>query len=330
MIDTFKREINYLRISVTDRCNLRCVYCMPKEGVSFLGHNDILRYEEMLRVVRIAVQQGITKIRVTGGEPLVRKGVVDFLAALGKVEGLRDISLTTNGILLERFAEPLYEAGIRRINVSLDSLVPEKYRAITRGGDLERVLRGIAKAREAGFDPIKINVVVIRGFNDDEIDDLVRLASENDYQVRFIEYMPIGENMEHDFRYLSNDTIMNRINAAVPLIPVDVAPGGNNGPARIFKMKDLPGELGFISAMSHQFCATCNRLRLTADGRLRACLLADDPEVDLMSPLRSGCTDSRLTELIEWLISMKPEGYHCASNFTARKKCARNMSTIGG
>ncbi|MDD5475702.1 MAG: GTP 3',8-cyclase MoaA [Syntrophales bacterium] len=331
MIDAFQREINYLRISITDRCNLRCVYCMPKEGVSNLGHNDILRYEEILRIVRIAVQKGITKVRVTGGEPLVRSGVVEFLSALGDVDGLSDISLTTNGIILEKLAEPLYEAGIRRINISLDSLIPDKYRAITRGGDVHKVLRGIEKSRQAGFSPIKINVVVIKGFNDGEIEGFASLARDNPYQVRFIEYMPIGENMDNnDFQHLSNDTIRSEVARRCSLIPREDAQAGNGGPARIFRIDGGLGEVGFISAMSHQFCSSCNRLRLTADGRLRACLLSDESEIDMKTSLRTGCTDSHLKELIERVITMKPRGHQDYHQKGARKKCVRTMSSIGG
>nr|HPQ45062.1 radical SAM protein [Syntrophales bacterium] len=176
MIDKYNREINYLRISITDRCNLRCVYCMPKEGVSFIGHEDILRYEEILRIAEAAAKAGIVKIRVTGGEPLVRRGVIDFLSSLKRVEGLRDISLTTNGILLENCAEEIFDAGIKRINVSLDTLSTDKYREITRGGDINKVIRGVRKAYDTGFAPVKINVVAIRGFNDDEIIDFAKLT----------------------------------------------------------------------------------------------------------------------------------------------------------
>lgn len=330
MIDTFHREINYLRVSITDRCNLRCVYCMPKEGVSRLGHNDILRYEEILRIVRIAVGKGITKVRITGGEPLVRSGVVEFLSALRGVEGLQDITLTTNGILLEQFAEPLYDAGITRINISLDSLVPEKYRDITRGGDLYKVLRGIERAREMGFSPIKINVVGIEGFNDDEIPGFVRLAGEHPYQVRFIEYMPVGGTIENDFRYLSNDRIMEEINRRHRLNEVSDTPARDRGPARLFTLENGLGKLGFISAMSHQFCSSCNRLRLTADGHLRACLLCDDPEADLKASLRLGCTDSHLEELIQGVIDKKPSAHSSSHHQGSRKKCVRSMSSIGG
>ncbi|HRT63165.1 MAG TPA: radical SAM protein, partial [Syntrophales bacterium] len=191
MLDKYKRDINYLRVSVTDRCNLRCVYCMPKEGVSLIGHNDILTYEEMLRIIRIAQKLGIVKVRVTGGEPLVRRGVTGFLGELSRL-GFEDVSLTTNGILLETFAEPIRRAGVSRVNVSLDSLDPERYARITRGGDLSTVLRGLERAEQVGFSPIKINVVTVRGFNDDEALSFARLTLEKPYEIRFIELMPIG------------------------------------------------------------------------------------------------------------------------------------------
>lgn len=329
MIDRYKREINYLRVSVTDRCNLRCVYCMPKEGLSQLGHRDILSYEEILRIVTIAVKTGIVKVRVTGGEPLVRRGIVNFMASLGKISGLRETSLTTNGILLEKYAEGLFESGIRRINVSLDSLNSRKYREITRLGDLSKVLSGIKKAESVGFSPIKINVVAIKGFNEDEILDFVKLTMKKPYQIRFIEYMPIGQNtLNNGLGYLSNDFIMDTINRFIPLDHV-----GNNGkadgPAQVYKMRGAMGEIGFISAMSHQFCETCNRLRLTADGNLRSCLLVDN-EHDLKTPLRNGCTDSELEDIIKSCIRDKSihSGVQCHKS--QRKKCARTMSAIGG
>ncbi len=331
MIDNHNREINYLRISVTDRCNLRCVYCMPKEGVSFIGHDDILRYEELLRIVKIAVKTGITKIRVTGGEPLVRREIIGFLSSLHGVDDLKDISLTTNGVLLENYAEGIFDAGIGRINISLDSLVPERYRAITCGGDLKGVIRGIRKAQQTGFSPIKINVVAIKGFNDDEILDFAKLTLDKPYQVRFIEFMPIGNSaMENSRGYFSNDEIIRRINAFSPLQAVTDEPGATSGPARLYTLKGARGKIGFISAMSHGFCSTCNRLRLTADGHLRACLLADEPTADLKTPLRSGCTDYELEALIRDLIGRKPNSYTIHCHPDQRRKCATNMSSIGG
>jgi len=305
MFDQYERDINYLRVSVTDRCNLRCTYCMPKNGVSLLGHEDILRYESFLRIISVAARLGITKVRITGGEPLVRRGLVDFITALGAIPGLQDISLTTNGILLEAFAEPLFRAGIRRINVSLDSLDPDRYACITRGGDLKAVLRGLDKAREAGFSPIKINVVAIKGFNDGEILDFARLTLADPCQIRFIELMPLGDaGDENGGRFMSNTVIRERIETLGPLVPVDGARQRTDGPARLFRLPGGVGEIGFISPVSRHFCSTCNRLRLTADGHLRACLLEDD-EVDLKPLLRSG-TDDEISRLIEAVIARKP------------------------
>jgi cyclic pyranopterin phosphate synthase len=332
MLDKYKREINYLRVSITDRCNLRCVYCMPKEGVSRLGHEDILRYEEMLRIIGIAKKLGIVKVRVTGGEPLVRRGVAEFLSSL-KGLGLEDISLTTNGVLLESLAEPIHRAGISRINVSLDSLDPGKYARITRGGYLSAVLRGLEQADRAGFSPIKINVVTIRDFNDDETLSFARLTLGKPYQIRFIELMPIGAQGENQGKYVSNDDLMEQIGHMGKLIPVEDRRQGKKfeGPARLFRLEGAKGVIGFISPMSHNFCHACNRLRLTADGGLRACLMVDG-EIDLKTPMRKGCTDEELEQLIRKAIENKPRGQHTegAGEDRSRRKCAREMSTIGG
>jgi len=338
MIDKYNRDINYLRVSVTDRCNLRCVYCTPREGQALLGHDDILRYEEILRVIRMAVKIGVAKVRVTGGEPLVRRGIVDFIASLKTIEGIDDISLTTNGTLLEAFAERLFDAGMKRINISLDSLHAGKYARITRGGDLDAVLRGIDKVYRVGFSPIKINIVVIRGFNDDEILDFTRLALYKPYQIRFIELMPIGQaGMENNGRYLSNDIVMERISRFYRLEPVNGNQGsgvrdqgsGISGPAQIFRIASGVGEVGFISPVSRQFCHSCNRLRLTADGHLRACLLSE-AEVDLKGPLQNGCSDTELERLLKRVIAGKQKQYSMACNENHIKKCMREMSSIGG
>lgn len=332
MLDKYKREINYLRVSITDRCNLRCVYCMPKEGLSLIGHEDILRYEEMLRIVRISQKLGIVKVRVTGGEPLVRRGVTDFLAELGKM-GLEDISLTTNGILLESFAEPIRRAGVGRVNVSLDSLNPERYARITRGGDLSAVLRGLERAERVGFSPIKINVVTVKDFNDDETLPFARLTLEKPYEIRFIELMPIGGEKGSDDRYVSNDELMERIGRVGPLHPVGSGTTGSKsgGPARRFRLDGARGVIGFISPISHNFCHSCNRLRLTADGGLRACLMVDG-EIDLKAPLRRGCSDEELEQLIHRAVMSKPRGERIdvPGEDRSRRKCAREMSAIGG
>ncbi|OPY10918.1 MAG: Cyclic pyranopterin monophosphate synthase [Syntrophaceae bacterium PtaB.Bin038] len=332
MLDKYKREINYLRVSVTDRCNLRCIYCMPKEGLSLIGHDDILKYEEMLRVVRIAQKLGIVKVRVTGGEPLVRRGVTDFLAELGKT-GLEDISLTTNGILLESFAGAIRRAGVCRINVSLDSLDPERYARITRGGRLSDVLRGLEEAERVGFSPIKINVVTVRGFNDDEALTFARLTLEKPYEIRLIELMPIGGEKGSDEKYVSNDELMERIARLGTLHPIERGKRERNfsGPARRFRLEGARGVIGFISPISHNFCHACNRLRLTADGGLRACLMVDG-EIDLKGPMRSGCSDEELEQLILRAIVNKPLGQQKdgAADDRHRRKCVREMPTIGG
>lgn len=331
MIDSYNREINYLRVSVTDRCNLRCSYCMPKEGVSLIGHDDILRYEEILRIVRIAAGLGMVKVRITGGEPLVRRGVCDFIASLSRMEGLNDISLTTNGILLAAFAEKLFAAGVKRINISLDSLNAEKYAQITGGGDLGAVLAGIDEVQRIGFSPIKINIVAIKEFNEDEIVDFAELSLRNPYQVRFIELMDVGRPaLDHGNRYLSNKIIREIIGRRYLLERANGIRTKMDGPAQIYKIAGGAGEIGFISPLSKQFCDSCNRLRLTANGRLRACLFSDD-DIDLRGPLRSGCDDAGLSELIKSTIAKKPiqhalacdEGHHI-------KKCMKNMSSIGG
>jgi cyclic pyranopterin phosphate synthase len=330
MIDKYNRDINYLRVSITDRCNLRCTYCMPKEGLSTIGHDDILRYEEILRVVAAAVKVGIAKVRVTGGEPLVRRGVVDFIRSLGSVGGIDDISLTTNGILLEAYAQPLFTAGMKRINISLDSLDAAKYAWITRGGDLQAVLRGIAAAHRAGYSPIKINTVTIKGFNDDEILDFARHTIDKPYQVRFIELMPLGEaGAKNDGRYLSNEVVRDTIGKTYELEPVNGKRNAVDGPARLYRIAAGRGAIGFISPVSEHFCDACNRLRLTADGHLRACLLSDD-EMDLKGPLRRGCSDNDLQDLITATIAKKPMKHGMFHNGNAIRKCMKDMSAIGG
>jgi cyclic pyranopterin phosphate synthase len=330
MIDQYDRNINYLRVSVTDRCNLRCAYCMPREGISWIGHEEILKYEEIGRVIRITAKEGITKVRITGGEPLVRRGVVEFIASLQQIPELNDISLTTNGILLEGCAEQIYAAGIRRINISLDSLNTDKYAKITRGGDIRSVLAGIRKAEETGFSPIKINIVAIKGFNDDEILDFARLTIDHPYQIRFIELMPLGRaSLENNGRYLANDLIKERIETLGRLEQVDSRANVSGGPARIFRLSGGTGEIGFISPVSRHFCHTCNRLRLTADGHLRACLLSDD-ETDLKTRLRAGADDEEIGALIRGTIARKPRQHGVSCDESHIRKCVKEMQAIGG
>jgi len=330
MLDKHNREINYLRISVTDRCNLRCIYCMPKEGVSVIGHDDILRYEEILRIVKAAVKLGIVKARVTGGEPLVRRGIIQFLGTLSAIPEIRETSITTNGLLLCKVAEQLRGAGVRRINVSLDSLRPERYAEITRGGDIRKVMEGIAKAHEAGLSPIKINMVPLKGINEGEVVDFARLTLKLPYQVRFIELMPFAKtNSAFESEYLSNELIEERIREHYELEEIVPHEGDASGPAKLFRIRGAEGKIGFISSISRHFCSSCNRLRLTADGHLRSCLFSDQ-ELDLKGPLRAGCTDEELGELINESIRKKPAFSDQNRKNPAIKKCAKGMSAIGG
>ncbi|MGD0625470.1 MAG: GTP 3',8-cyclase MoaA [Thermodesulfobacteriota bacterium] len=328
LLDFHNRRINYLRISITDRCNLRCHYCMPKEGVSQFGHSEILRYEEILRLAALAVQKGITKIRITGGEPLVRKDAVQLIQQLSQLKGVQDLSLTTNAILLEEFVPALFQAGLKRVNISMDSLSPEKYREITRGGDLSRVWAGVEAARRGGLSPIKINVVAITGFNDGEILEFARLTMQDPFQVRFIEFMPIGVSSEWSpERYLSSREIKRRIESLYPLIPVDGGVNDHGGPARLFKFPGARGEIGFISPISDHFCNSCNRLRLTPDGKLKTCLFSEE-EMDLKQLLRSGCSDDELERKLDEAISTKPLRHGAIGGLM--KRCHRPMVKIGG
>jgi GTP 3',8-cyclase len=330
MLDQFNREINYLRVSITDRCNLHCLYCRPKEGISLQGHEDILRYEEIIRVVSIAVKMGLLKVRITGGEPLVRRGFIDFIAELKKVSGLQDISLTTNGILLEEFARKILDAGINRINISLDSLNKDKYSRITNGGNLDAVLRGIARAEEVGFSPIKINTVAIKGFNDDEVLDFAQLAVEKPFQVRFIELMPVGQaNLDYQGDYISAGQLIEKVGERFELKQIKNKKNKSDGPAKIFKIKGGRGEIGFINPVSDHFCSTCNRMRLTSDGKLRVCLL-NEAEIDLKKALRENCSDTELEKLIRDAVLLKPKQHDLICTENSLRKCYRNMSEIGG
>ena len=330
MLDKYDRDINYLRVSITDRCNLHCTYCRPKEGISLKGHDDILRYEDITRIVSQAVKIGLIKIRLTGGEPLVRRGFVEFARDLKKIQGLQDISLTTNGILLAQYAEDIYKAGITRINISLDSLDKDKYFHITRGGHLDDVFRGIAAAEKAGFSPIKINTVVISGFNDNEALDFAQLAMKKPFQIRFIEIMPISDvNAGQSNDFLPTNHLYERISKHFKLEPLKGKKNKSDGPARIYGVKGGAGEIGFINPVSDHFCSTCNRLRLMADGKLRACLIKDE-EIDLKPALIRHCDDDELSGLIRQAILLKPEKHDLDCTDRHLKKCHRDMSDIGG
>ena len=327
LIDSYNRPIDYLRISVTDRCNLRCVYCMPSDGLPLTDSHNILRYEELYQVAAIAVKHGITKIRITGGEPLVRKGIVEFIEKLAQLPGIEDLSLTTNGVLLKEFASSLKKAGLKRVNVSLDSLNKERFHKITRGDFLSNVLEGLEEAEKVGLTPVKINCVVIKGFNDDEILDFALLTKQKPYHIRFIEYMPFeAEAVWDKNKFITISQIMEKINSLQHLVPLG-NPEKRTGPARRYKFTDGMGELGFISPVSDHFCSSCNRLRLTADGKLRTCLFSDD-EIDVKTALRNGCTDREIEDLLFNAVRKKPEGHRLNDNIF--KKCSRTMSFIGG
>ncbi|MHB1127473.1 MAG: GTP 3',8-cyclase MoaA [Bacillota bacterium] len=325
MKDSFNREINYLRISVTDRCNLRCQYCMPAEGIPLKKHDEILRLEEIALIARNAVKLGINRFRVTGGEPLVRLNVVKLVSYLADIPGVGDLSITTNGTLLKLYARDLKTAGLQRVNVSLDTLDGEKFRRITRGGRIESVLEGLEAAVAAGLNPVKVNVVVMEGVNNTEIIDFARLARDRGLHVRFIELMPIGEAQGFTGAgFVPVNEVYLLLREHFALVPWEVA---GNGPASTFKLEGSEGSVGFIGAMSESFCHCCNRLRLTADGKLRICL--DDPgEIDLLEPLRRGATSAEILDLLTQAVTSKPL-QHGMCLREARKQ-HRRMSQIGG
>ncbi|MDI3533810.1 MAG: 3,8-cyclase [Thermosediminibacterales bacterium] len=323
MLDKYGRNIEYMRISITDRCNFRCRYCMPKEGVVSKKHDEILSFEEFERVVKNSVKLGIDRIRITGGEPLVRKGVEEFIHSLKQIPGLKDVSMTTNGSLLAQKAEKLARAGLDRVNISLDSLNPSKFKYITRLGRLQDVIEGIHAALKAGLDPVKINCVVTGGFNDDEIEDFVNLTIDLPLHVRFIELMPLSNDLSDIKGYVSNNSIKKSIKEK--LLPAGDVRG--SGPANYYKVEGAKGSIGFISPMSEHFCYKCNRIRLTADGKLKPCL-ESDIEFDVKELLRSGASDKEIQKAIIRAIEAKPAEHHMI--WGINKKHKRGMSQIGG
>ncbi len=320
--DSFQRPIDYLRISVTDRCNLRCVYCMPAEGIDLLAHEDVLSYEEIYRVATAAAELGIKKVRVTGGEPLVRIGLSGLIEMLAQIDAIDDIALTTNGILLARYADELKVAGLRRVNISLDTLKPEKFRLITRGGDLDSVLEGIEAAGIAGLNPIKINVVVMAGSNDDELTDFACKTVDDGWHVRFIEHMPFNSEMASS-SFVSVNEVRERLASLGELEPCTFK---GNGPAKYYRLPQAKGTIGFITPVSEHFCFHCNRLRLTADGRLRPCLLSVQ-EIDLRQPLRQGISAEELKKLIKRAVESKPRKHKLAEGMVPKD---RPFSQVGG
>lgn len=342
MKDPFGREISYLRVAVTDRCNLRCTYCMPPEGVAPRRHDEILRYEEIVRLVGAAMPLGIRRIRLTGGEPLARKDAIDLVRGLAALPGLEEISMTTNGTLLAPVATKLAEAGLRRVNISLDSLRPELFRRLTRGGDLRRVLAGIEAALAAGLVPVKLNTVVMAGVNDEEVPDLARLTLTRDVHFRFIEFMALGASAGRG-GYVPSRRLWERVQ---PLIEeaggLEETSVPGSGPARTWRLRGARGTFGFISPVSDKFCDRCNRLRLTADGFLRPCLLSTR-EVDVKGPLRAGASDAELAGLFRQAVALKPAeqefpqvgpglcgGAQAQAEAYGESCGARYMSQIGG
>jgi cyclic pyranopterin phosphate synthase len=324
-LDRFGRRIHYLRISLTDHCNLRCVYCMPEE-MTFLPNAELMQDDEIITLVRLFASLGFDKFRLTGGEPTVRAHIVDLVRAITHVPGVRSLSMTTNGVLLKKLAQPLADAGLQRINLSLDTLNPEKFQHLTRWGSIDQVWEGMLAAGSAGLHPIKINTVVVRDYNETDIVELARLTLEHAWHVRFIEMMPFSGATEFQRSQVVSVTEMQaRIEAALGnLEPLN---GGKlDGEARLYRLHGALGSVGFIASITNPFCASCTRARLTADGRLRLCLLRES-EVDLLTPLRSGTTSSELRELIREGIWNKPWGHRLAQGEVPLN---RTMSQIGG
>lgn len=333
LVDNFGRKITYLRVSITDRCNYRCIYCQPEEQFKFISHQEILRYEEIVEIIEVAVKLGVTKIRITGGEPLARKGVIGFINKLREIKELEDISLTTNGFFLSKYAEALKDAGLNRVNISLDSLREEKYKRITRGGSLEKVLKGIDSAVKAGLLPIKINTVLMRGINHDEVEDFVKLAMQRPLNIRFIEFMPSQEKIKTDFRdnFISVLEIKEDLAKKYLLRSININSG--NGPAKYYQIIGGQGNIGFITALSQHFCQNCNRIRLTSEGKLRPCLFSNQ-EVDLKQAIRKANTDDKIIrskiirDKIRAAVYLKPAGHTLNKQFFNRDFF--RMSKIGG
>ena len=324
LTDSLGRNINYLRLSVTDRCNMRCFYCMPKEGIVSKGHDAVLTYEELLLIAETAVRLGIEKIRITGGEPLVRANIIVFLSKVAVIPGLQHLALTTNGLLLSEMAADLFRAGVQRLNISLDSLNGETFSSITRGGNLNKVLAGLDAAEQAGFPPPKINCVIMRGVNDAEILDFAEMSLSRGNSIRFIEYMPAVKEDNWQRYCISGEEILDRIAARYPLMPIDK--GAFCGPSRDFSIPGARGSIGIITAVSGHFCSECNRIRVTSTGQAKGCLFAD-AKTDLIPWLRPPDREG-LAKVLKGIVSTKPERHDISqdgyshSNFT--------MSQVGG
>jgi GTP 3',8-cyclase len=326
MRDGFGRRIEYLRISVTDKCNLRCVYCMPAEGLPWLGRSEILTYEEIARIVSDMAAMGLRRVRLTGGEPLVRKDLPQLVAMLREIEGIDDIALSTNAVLLPALAQPLRDAGVDRVNISLDSLVPDRVDTLARRpGSHAAIFEGLRAAEDVGFTPIKVNAVIMRGRNDDEIEDFARITMERPWHVRFIEVMPVGDNLGISAaEYVSSFEMLERLRRIGDLQPVPGPEG--NGPATYFQFRGAAGTVGVITPMSHNYCDRCNRMRLTANGNLRPCLFGDI-ETDLRTPLRAG---EPLEPHIRRTLEIKPERHHLVQGSASGSGGLRALSQVGG
>lgn len=318
MKDPFGRNINYLRVSVTDLCNLRCRYCMPEEGIPKVSHRDILSVEEIEEIAKVFVKLGVSKIRLTGGEPLLRNGILDIVERIGKLDRLKDFAITTNGVLLKKYAKELKFRGLTRVNISLDTLDDEKYKHITRIGKLKNVMEGIEAAKEVGLTPIKINTVLVGGVNDEEIEDLARLTLDEDIDVRFIELMPIGEAIKYESKHFaSNQTVLDKLPELVEVERKDIS-----SPAVYYKLPNAKGRIGLINPISCKFCEYCNRVRLTAQGKLKLCLHSND-EIDLKEAIRNG---KNIERIIIDAIGQKPESHYLEDGQYVSKK----MYQIGG
>ncbi len=325
LIDSFDRTIRNLRISITDRCNLRCLYCMPAHP-HWMERKEILTFEELTRLARVAVSLGVEKIRLTGGEPTVRRDLPDFVRKLSPLEGLKDLSLTTNGILLDTLAQPLWDSGLRRINISLDTLKEDRFEEMTRREAFRRTWKGLEASDRAGFSPIKVNVVVIKGHNEDEVVYFARLAREKLWQVRFIEFMPLdAEGHWNREKVVPAREIIDRISAVFPVEEVPDVPASE--PARRYRFLDGRGEFGVIASVTEPFCGSCDRIRITADGKLRTCLFSHR-EADLKTPLREGVEDAHLAEIIKGAVGKKEAGH--GMDDPAFLKPDRAMYLIGG
>lgn len=326
MFDSYNRNINYLRISVTDRCNLRCRYCMPETGIEKTEHSNIVKFEDITRLVKVATTVGIRKIRLTGGEPLVRRHITRLVRCINDIPEIDDIAITTNGMLFTEMADKLKAAGLTRANFSLDTLNENKFKYITRHGELYRVKNSIFKALELGLNPVKINMVVIKGFNDDELLDFADMAFSYPVHIRFIEFMPIGDLLSwKKDRVLTVNQIRSAIARKYLLKPTDTVKG--NGPARYFNLQGGKGSIGFISPLSNHFCSECNRIRMTSEGRLRGCLY-DKREIDLKAAIDKGADNEELKQLFIKAIGSKPAEHHMDQGWGSDNK--RKMYQIGG